>query len=174
MLVLNLVGDIMPRRKQLTQNIEEIRQLMENSVNKNEFRRLQCIYLADTKPDMTLKEISEITLYCESMVDKIHSAFRKYGIASIQDKRGGRFRENMSLEYETELLNRFEEQSTSGKLICATLVKSEYEKEVGKKVNKSVIYRLLSRHGYRKIVPYKRHPKSNKEEQSAFKKTSKI
>ena len=164
----------MPKRKPLSKDIEELKRVMLNTTNKDEYRRLQCIYLADAKPNMTLKEIAEITFYSERMLNYIYSVFRKLGLESIKDNRGGRFRENMKLEDESKLLNRFEEQSVSGKLICATLVKSEYEKEVGRKVNKSVIYRLLSRHGYRKIVPYKRHPKSNKEEQSAFKKTSKI
>ena len=163
----------MAKRKQLTKEIEEVRQTMESSVKKDEFRRLQCVYLADIKPEMTLEEIGEITLYCKSMVDKIHSSFRKRGINSIKDKRGGRFRENMSIEDERKLLERFKETSESGKLVCATGIKSEYEKLVGKKVNKSVIYRMLSRHGFRKIVPYKRHPKCNQKEQSAFKKSSK-
>jgi len=161
----------MPKRNPLTHDIEQIKRAMNRNITKDEFRRLQCVYLADTKPELTLKEISEITLYSKSMVDKIHSSFRKKGIESSRDNRGGRFRENMSISDETKLLNRFEKQSKSGKLICATEVKQEYEKVAGKRVNKSVIYRMLSRHGFRKIVPYKRHPKANKEEQSNFKKT---
>jgi len=163
----------MPKRKQLTQEIEEVKQAMEASINKDEFRRLQCVYLADIKPELTLEAISEITLYSKSMVDKIHSSFRKKGISFMKDRRGGRFRANMSIEAERELLKRFEKESESGKLICATGIKKAYEKEIGKQVNKSVIYRMLSRHGFRKIVPYKRHPKANQEEQSSFKKTSK-
>jgi len=163
----------MPKRKKLTQDIEKVKQAMKNATTKDEYRRLQCIYLADTRPEMTIKEIGEITLYCKSAVDKIHSAFRKKGVESVKDNRGGRFRENMSFENEAELLKRFEEQSESGKLICATGIKSEYEKEIGQKVNKSVIYRMLARHEFRKIVPYKRHPKANKAEQSAFKKNFK-
>jgi Winged helix-turn helix len=33
------------------------------------------------------------------------------------------------------------------------------------------MYRLLNRHGWRKLVPRPVHPKANKEEQEQFKKT---
>ena len=36
----------------------------------------------------------------------------------------------------------------------------------------STIYRLLDRHGWRKLVPRPVHPKADLEEQAAFKKTS--
>jgi hypothetical protein len=37
-------------------------------------------------------------------------------------------------------------------------------------VHISTIYRLLDRHGWRKLVPRPRHPKANPEEQAIFKK----
>jgi transposase len=162
----------MPQRRKVSTDVEKVKQSMKKSTSIDEYRRLQCVYLADEKPEMTLKEIATITLYSESTVKKIVSEFHKIGFKSVKDRRGGRFRENMSLEEESKLLKRFIEQSESGKLICATIIKIEYEKAIGRQVNKSVIYRLLSRHGYRQIIPYKRHPKSNQEEQATFKKTS--
>jgi len=56
--------------------------------------------------------------------------------------------------------------------VVAAEVKRVFEVKVGKKVTESTIYRLLARHEFRKIVPYKRHKKANAEEQEAFKKTS--
>lgn len=164
----------MAKRKVIGEDIELVKKAMEETKCKAEFRRLQCIYLADTRPDMTAKEIAQITLFTESNVKKIHSTFRKTGLDSVKDKRGGRYRENLTIEQEESLLKQFEKQSESGKLIEASKIKEEYEKQLGKKVNKSVVYRMLERHGFRKIVPYKRHPKAKKEEQEAFKKTSLI
>ena len=89
----------------------------------------------------------------------------------MEDKRGGEYRENMSVEDEQALLSSFEEESRSGKLVVAGKIKLAYEEKVGKEVAESTIYRMLDRHGFRKIVPYKRHPKANKEEQETFKKT---
>jgi len=77
----------------------------------------------------------------------------------------------MTLDEEADLLAGFEEQSRSGKLVVTGSIKVAYEAKIGKEVAESTIYRMLERHGFRKIVPYQRHPKANKEEQEAFKKT---
>jgi transposase len=161
----------MNKRKSLTGNIDEIVKVMKEHEKSGSYRRIQCVYLALLYPDMPAKEIGKITLYSESRVWAIHAEYRKSGIESLLDKRGGRYRENMSIEDETTLLSAFEEESRSGKLVVAGKIKIAYEEKIGKEVAESTIYRMLDRHGFRKIVPYKRHPKSNKEEQEAFKKT---
>jgi len=162
----------MRKRKRVSENIEEVKKAMETTKSKIEFQRLQCVYLADTKPGLTAAAIGEIVMLSACWVKEIHSNFRKYGMDSIKDKRGGRYRENMSIEEERNLLAEFEEQSKSGNLVVVGKIKSAYEKKVGKEVAESTIYRMLERHGFRKIVPYKRHPKVDKEAQDVFKKTS--
>jgi transposase len=102
----------------------------------------------------------------------IHSEYRKSGIESVKDKRGGRYRENMTFAEEAELLSKFEEESRSGKLVVAGKIKLAYEEQIGREAAESTIYRMLSRHGFRKIVPYQRHPKTDIEAQETFKKTS--
>lgn len=47
-----------------------------------------------------------------------------------------------------------------------------YREHSGKDVARSTIYRLLERHGWRKVVPRPRHPKADQAAQSAFKKTA--
>ena len=44
--------------------------------------------------------------------------------------------------------------------------------QLGQPVKPSVIYRLLARHGWRKVAPDTRHPKSQPEVQEAWKKNS--
>jgi len=46
------------------------------------------------------------------------------------------------------------------------------EERVGKSVAPSTIYRMLERHGWRKVVPRPRHPKANRAGQAACKRTS--
>lgn len=164
----------MAKRKKLAEDIEVIKQAMKQAQSATEYKMLQCVYLADAHPEMSAKDIGGIVLLSESRVWAIHAEFRKNGIESMREKRGGRYRENLTVDEETELLEKFEEQSESGKLIVAGKIKVAYEEKAGKEVAESTIYRMLARHGFRKIVPYKRHPKANKEEQEAFKKTSKI
>ena len=162
----------MRKRKLVSRDIEEVKAALDTTDSKTEFQRLQSVYLADTQPDLTAESIAEIVRLSTHRVKMIHSNFRKHGMDSIKDKRGGRYREYMSSDEEVEFLKPFEEKSKSGTLAVVNEVKKAYEAKIGKKVAKSTIYRLLDKHGFRKIVPYKRHKKANVEEQEAFKKTS--
>jgi transposase len=161
----------MRTRKRVAEDIEEIKQAMRNTTSKAEFQRLQCIYLADTQQDMAAERIGEIVMLSSHRVKMIHSNFRKNGMDAIKEKRGGRYRENMTFEEEIALLHGFEEESMTGKLVLTDRIKAAYEAKVGREVVESTIYRMLARHGFRKIVPYQRHPKASKETQETFKKT---
>lgn len=162
----------MRKRKQVAGNIEEVKKAMDDTGSKREFQKLQSVYLADAQPKLSAEGIANIVQLSAYSVKMIHSNFRKYGMDSIRDKRGGRYRENMTLVEEAEFLEPFIEKGKTGALAVAGEIKRAYEAKVGKKVAESTIYRLLNRHGFRKIVPYKRHTKANVEKQEAFKKTS--
>ena len=150
----------MPKRKPIDGNILEITQAMKQSLDSSEYRRIQCVYLAIHNPDISNKEISHITLFSKSRIKVIHANYRKGGLAELIDKRGGRHRENMTLQQEQELLVPFEQESKSGTLVVACRIKKAYEQKVGHEVSESTIYRMLDRHGFRKITPYRRHKKS--------------
>jgi transposase len=162
----------MRKRKRVSNNIEEVKAALDKTESKTEFQRLQCVYLADTQPDLTAKAIAEIVRFSANRVKIIHMNFRKNGMDSIKDKRGGRYREYMTFDEEVKFLKPFEEKSKSGTLVVVGGIKNAYESKVGKKVAKTTIYRLLEKHGFRKIVPYRRHKKADTAEQEAFKKTS--
>ena len=55
----------------------------------------------------------------------------------------------------------------------SVLVSKRYETRVGHAVDDSTIYRLLNRHGWRKLMPRPRHPKADPQAQEQFKKTLK-
>ena len=162
----------MRKRKLITDDIGELKNAMEKTECKKEFQKLQCVYLADTQPNLTAEAIAEIVRLSPYRVKMIHSNFRKQGISSVKDKRGGRYREYMTIEEEVEFLKPFEVKSQSGALAVVGEVKKAYEAKIGEKVAKTTIYRLLDKHGFRKIVPYKRHKKADVDKQEAFKKTS--
>jgi hypothetical protein len=50
-------------------------------------------------------------------------------------------------------------------------VKQAYEQAVGRVVPKSTVYRMLARHGWRKLAPRPRHPQADGARQQALKKT---
>jgi transposase len=152
-------------------DVKEIALQMKEAEKTSYYRKLQCVHLALLHPEMSAAQIGKITLYSTSRVWAIHAEYRENGLEGLVDGRGGRYRENMTVDDETELLETFKEESENGKLVVAGKIKLAYEAKVGKEVAESTIYRMLDRHGFRKIVPYKRHPKANKEEQETFKKT---
>jgi transposase len=161
----------MPKGKNLAGNICEIKNALKACSDKDEYRRIQCVYLAISNPDMSNSKIAEITMFSLRNVYLIFNRYRENGIEGLSDKRGGRYRENMSVDEEFQFLKRYEEKGKTGSLVVLSEVKRAYEDKVGHDVAKSTIYRLFDRHDFRKIVPYKRHRKANKEEQETFKKT---
>jgi len=164
----------MQKRKPLEGNIKDIELAMKQMHKCREYRRIQCVHLAMLYPDMLTKDIAKIAMYTTRQVLSIFADYRLHGLESLKDKRGGRHRENMTFAEEQELLKPFEEEGPKGSLVVASRVKKAYEEKIGREVAESTIYRLLDRHDFRKIVPYRRHKKADKEAQEAFKKTSQI
>ncbi len=76
----------------------------------------------------------------------------------------------MSWEQECRDLEPFFAQAERGEIATAEQIHQAFEAEVRHEVHISSIYRLLDRHGWRKLVPRPRHPKANAGEQDAFQK----
>jgi len=85
---------------------------------------------------------------------------------------GGRRYGYMSIDQERHFLSRFFDQASHGGVLVVSEIKRAFENLVGRKVAKTTIYRMLERHGWRKIMPRPKHPKSDSEAQEGFKKTS--
>ena len=85
---------------------------------------------------------------------------------------GGRRYGYMSMDQERQFLSRFFDQASHGGVLIVGEIKRVFEALVGHKVAKTTIYRMLDRHGWRKIMPRPRHPKSDVKVQKGFKKTA--
>ncbi len=144
---------------------------MQQSKNKDEFRRYQSVWLRLSK-GLSFKYIADITCYSESWVRQLHTLYRKGGLEAILvSPKGGRHNENMSLEEEDAFIAPFLETSKSGGILEVGKIHRAYEKKLGRKVSVSVVYLLLHRHDWRKITPRPQHPKTDIEAQNTFKKT---
>lgn len=126
--------------------------------------------LVDPKP------ASEIALHVGLSTQTVHnliSQYNRYGAKAIETPgKGRRQRAYMSLAEEKEFLSHFLEKAQSGKVSTVKEIKDAFEKKLGRSVHHSTVYRLLSRQGWRKIVPRPRHVKADPLVQEAFKKTS--
>ena len=89
-----------------------------------------------------------------------------------RQSRGGRRRQNMSIEQEREALAPFLDRARSGCILVVGQVKAELEARLARPMALSSVYNLLHRHGWRKLVPDKRHPQSNEQAQQEWKTNS--
>lgn len=90
--------------------------------------------------------------------------------AEAQPRWGGRRRALMSWEEEQEFLRPWAEQAADGDMLIVAPLRAALAKRLGHAVAHSVVYRLLARHGWRKVAPDTRHPKSDPAAQERWKK----
>ncbi len=153
---------------------ERLKELLKQAKTKSEFQRIQAVYLR-AATSMTTESIADATGWHPGTVRNVQSGFLRQGEVIFQvSPRGGRHRENLSVEEEDGLLSPFLAAATAGGVIVVSGIKKAYEQELGKSVPNSTVYRMLARHNWRKIVPRPRHPKADIEAQEAFKKTSRL
>ena len=138
--------------------------------NIKEQNRLLCLKLRIVK-GFSSKYISEIVGYRASFVDEIISIYNKCGLTGIEAKKQGGNHKNLSFEQEKELLDSFSKQAENGKMLEVSDIITAYEKLIGRKVAKSIVYKMLGRHKWRKVMPRSEHPnKASDEEIEAYKK----
>jgi transposase len=85
---------------------------------------------------------------------------------------GGRRRAAMSVEEEREFLEPWAESAADGGMLIVAPLRAALAQRLGHPVTHSVVYRLLARHGWRKVAPDTRHPKSDPLTQEQWKKNS--
>jgi transposase len=119
---------------------------------------------------------SEIALHtglAEQTVHNLISQYNRLGPEVVEGPgKGGRRRSYLTLEQEAAFLEPFKQKALTGQIATTGEIKETLEKHVGLKVHKSTVYRLLKRHGWRKVAPRPFHIQAKKEEQEAFKKNS--
>jgi len=91
--------------------------------------------------------------------------------AQLDPAWGGRRRAAMSVEEESEFLLPWAESAADGGMLIVAPLRAALAQRLGRAVTHSVVYRLLARHGWRKVAPDTRHPKSDPLTQEQWKKT---
>lgn len=149
---------------------EEIKERMLFSKSRQQFQRWQVIYITVTKR-LKAEEVGELVGVCTGTVHQwVHQYNHKGPDILILQGRGGRRRELLSWNEEEELLEELRERGERGAIVIAKTIREYAAKKLGTEVSKDYAYDLLHRHGWRKIEPRPRHPKSDSETQEEFKK----
>jgi len=159
-----------PQKKYSEKEKKTIKKIYDKCKDIKEQKRLLCLKLRIVK-GISSKEISEIVGYSLSFVDQIISKYNKHGLEEIKAKKQIGNRRNLTVKQEKELLNSFSKQAEAGKIVEVSDIIKGYEKLIGRKVAISIVYKMLKRHGWRKLMPRSQHPKkASIEEMDAYKK----
>lgn len=145
---------------------------LKQAKTKAEFQRVQCLWLRASL-GLSADQVATAIGWHPGSVRKLQARYLQEGEAALKRTgRGGRRYQNLTLEEERQLLQEFLAQSERGGILEVSRVRAAYEQTLGRKVPKSTVYRMLARHGWRKVVPRPRHPKSDAATQAEFKKTA--
>jgi transposase len=120
---------------------------------------------------MRSAEAGKIAGIHTTSVNRIVNRYHKEGIEAIVGVRHHSEHRYMSREEEAAFLAQFQAHSEAGQIIETRDIHQAYEKAVGHRVTRNMIYYLLYRHKWRKVVPRSRHEKkASKEAIEAYKK----
>jgi len=119
----------------------------------------------------TNAEISEVLGFHAQTIIGLVSKYMKDGLNSILTDRRTSNNRRMSFDEESKFLEQYVELAEAGQILTVKLIHEKFDQETGKKNDQSTIFRLLKRHGWRKVKPRPQHPgKASDEEISSSKK----
>jgi transposase len=152
-------------------SIEEVKTRWKTDPRAQCRQRWLIIYNALVEP----RKAQEIAQHCgvsKATVHRVISRYNRLGVAAVETAgKGGRRHQYLTREEEQEFLAPFFAQAEAGLIATTAEIWRAFETRLGHEVDDSTIYRLLHRHGWRKLMPRPRHPKADVQAQADFKKT---
>jgi transposase len=117
------------------------------------------------------EEIALHTGVSATTVHRVISTYNRLGPPALETPgKGGRRHEYLSVPEEPAFLAPFFAQAESGEIATVAQIQRVFEAKVGHTVDDSTIYRLLARHGWRKLMPRPRHHQADPQAQEQCKK----
>ena len=123
---------------------------------------------------LSLADAARIMGVSRCWVCQLRRRFMQGRIAGSPDAptAGGRRHQNLTVEQEREFLAPWLSQAATGSVLVVAQIKAALDQRLGRPVALASAYNLLHRHGWRKVVPDKRHPQSDPAAQEEWKKNS--
>ncbi len=153
--------------------VDHAKALATQAQTADELRRAQAVLLPALL-DATLEETAAALGVGRATVVRYQAKVRGRLThpARLPPQWGGRRRAAMSWQEEQEFLQPWAALSADGSMLVVAPLRAALAQRLGHPVTHSVVYRLLARHGWRKVAADTRHPKSDPAEQEAWKKNS--
>ena len=144
------------------EEIEVIQAERKKNKDKRAEQRLKALELR--AKGMSRKEVSQATGFCKEYVSQLVKKYREKGLEGISGNHYGGNHWNMSEEEEASILAPFHARGERGEIVEIREFGEAYQAAVAHRVSAGQIYRVLERHGWRKVMPRSRHPKKASEE----------
>jgi transposase len=138
----------------------------------NDFKAALAVLLP-AKAGLTLEETANLLGVGTASVNRMQIRL-DISRASATDGRnwGGRRKSLLSPQEEIAFLKPWADQAHEAGLIVLSPIRAALAQRVGHPVKASVVWRLLARHGWRKVAPDTKHPKNDPRIMAAWKKNS--
>ena len=155
----------------LPKNTEKHMQtLLRQATGSWETRRIQCV-LMRASLQLSSEEIAPLVGLEPASVRRIWKHYLDEGDAALLGEKRGQARGNacLTLDDEKDFLMIFFRKAEQGNVVTASHIHTTLCNHLGRTIDPSTTFRMLKRHGWRKIVPLPEHPKGSKEERQKFK-----
>ena len=151
------------------QEYEEIKEAAKKNKNKRVDKKLQVLILRyENKGN---EEISSRTGYNARYITTLMGQYKEQGLEEFIRIKQTSHHRNLTVEQEKEVLDRFEQEAEAGHELTVEEMQRGLEETLGRKASHDYAYRVLKRHGWRKVMPRPKHPKAaTQEEQDSSKK----
>ncbi len=131
--------------------LEKAKAFLAEAKTVEELRQAQAVVLP-LEFGLSLRQTAEAIGKSPRWTSKLREEFIRRGGSHPVDKptRGGRRRQNMTPEEESDFLSPFLEEAEAGRLLGVGHIKEMLEARLGRRVALASVYNLLHRYGWRK------------------------
>ena len=155
--------------------VRRAREVAASASSVDTLRRCQAVLLPALL-GATLEQTATALGVGRATVARLQVRFRKEAgvLGPAARNWGGRRRALLTPDEEKEFLAPWVGLARAGAMVVVSPIRAALSQRLGQPVKPSVVYRLLARHGWRKVAPDTRHPKSRPEVQEDWKKNSRM
>ena len=163
----------MARPRQIDKGlVAKARHVVTHATDLDQLRAAQAVLLPAVA-SATLEQTAAILGVGRATVPRLQQRFRQsVRSPATRPRWGGRRKALLSVEQEAQFLAPWAAQAKAAGLLVLSPIRAALAQRLGRPVAASVVWRLLARHGWRKVAPDTRHPKSDPVAQEAWKKNS--
>ena len=161
----------MPARIRPHLTVDELGMWVEDAPDRDTYRRRLAIWMTECGP----YHAQQVAMLLQVSVGSVWRWVAQYngdGPEGLERQgRGGRRWALLSWAEEEQMLKQWHARAREADVLTAEHLHGHICQRTGHQVSLGYVYKLLARHGWRKLAPRPRHTKSTPQDQEAYKKT---